>query len=268
MNWDSTLFLLARHGKTASNEKGIYRSWSNAPEAQLTSEGRQEVEESAQWLLENNAPIELIISDSLDRTLQTAEAFSSILNVDRIIALRGLHPLSMGDWTGKSKEKYPVEPFMKDHSKVIPGGESVGAFNAREFETFKGIMPLVDTMPPGSILIVGHGSTVCFLHNNVFDKGEKKIGYEGLVDPAGIIACNIDGMVPILKARSGETRMSAQDAGYMELVGAKKDGDCLKVIVPGGVSRELGCCNEFKPDGKSVKKFSCGTCEYVKGASA
>ena len=59
-------------------------------------------------------------------------------------------------------------------------------------------------------------------------------------------------------------RMDGEDAGYMELQGAAKDADCSKVKVQGGVSSELGCCNEFEPRFEGVREFSCGTCEYVK----
>jgi hypothetical protein len=60
-------------------------------------------------------------------------------------------------------------------------------------------------------------------------------------------------------------RMTPEAAGYMELKGAVKDGDCKKVSVPGGVSFQLGCCNEFEAvDEDTTKKFSCGTCEYRK----
>jgi len=61
-----------------------------------------------------------------------------------------------------------------------------------------------------------------------------------------------------------DTRMSASAAGYMELEGAKKDADCHKVKVSGGVSSELGCCNEFFPESKTVKAFRCGNCNYVR----
>lgn len=57
-------------------------------------------------------------------------------------------------------------------------------------------------------------------------------------------------------------RMSADAAGYMELEGAQKDGDCQKVAVEDGISKELGCCNEFDPQPKT-QKFSCGTCTLV-----
>jgi hypothetical protein len=60
-----------------------------------------------------------------------------------------------------------------------------------------------------------------------------------------------------------DKRMTAKDAGYMELAGAVKSGECDKVRVEAGVSRELGCCNLFQPAGKDTNRFSCGTCEYV-----
>ena len=58
-------------------------------------------------------------------------------------------------------------------------------------------------------------------------------------------------------------RIGAQQAGYMELAGAKKDGECKIVHVEGGISRELGCCNLFEPEAKATKRFHCGECEYV-----
>jgi hypothetical protein len=61
-----------------------------------------------------------------------------------------------------------------------------------------------------------------------------------------------------------EARLSAEAAGYMELAGAKKNADCHKVAVAGGVSRELGCCNKFEPEDADVQRFHCGECAYVK----
>jgi hypothetical protein len=51
-------------------------------------------------------------------------------------------------------------------------------------------------------------------------------------------------------------------SGYMELAGARKDADCGKVEVKGGISMELGCCNYFEPENSSVSAFRCGNCEY------
>lgn len=59
-------------------------------------------------------------------------------------------------------------------------------------------------------------------------------------------------------------KLSAADAGYMEFPGAIKDADCKHVDVAGGVSSELGCCNEFAWDG-TEKEFECGTCTFLIG---
>lgn len=59
-------------------------------------------------------------------------------------------------------------------------------------------------------------------------------------------------------------RISAVAAGYMELEGARKDGDCQIVEVQNGISKDLGCCNLYKPV-KGADKFNCGHCGYVTG---
>jgi len=61
-----------------------------------------------------------------------------------------------------------------------------------------------------------------------------------------------------------DSKIPSAEAGYMELSGAKKDAQCVKVEVAGGVSRELGCCNKFEPANRSVDRFNCGHCEYVR----
>jgi hypothetical protein len=68
-------------------------------------------------------------------------------------------------------------------------------------------------------------------------------------------------------ADSGAGRVSPQAAGYMELDGAQKDGDCDLVAAPGGVSGEMGCCNLFEPQ-SGAQQFSCGTCEHFSGGAS
>lgn len=266
--WDNTLFFFTRHGETPSNGLNIYRAWSNRPEAQLSDKGRQMVQEGAEFLVAQRAPIKVIIADTLDRTLETAEIYSTILGLDSIVPLRGLHPLDMGDWTGKSKDRYPVDDYLKNTKKRIPGGESVDEFDARQFLAFKTVMGVADEHPPGSVLVAGHGSNLSFLFNKVFDRGDRMIGYEGLVDPGGLVAAERDGLTPLTRVREGrDARYSADASGYMELPGAVKDADCQRVRVANGVSQEKGCCNEFKPT-KNSDEFRCGECKFVtlKGA--
>lgn len=60
-----------------------------------------------------------------------------------------------------------------------------------------------------------------------------------------------------------EQRKTAVEVDYMELPGAKKDADCRRVEVKDGVSKQLGCCNDFKFNPETKELFSCGTCKFV-----
>jgi len=71
----------------------------------------------------------------------------------------------------------------------------------------------------------------------------------------------------ISSALDASQRLSATEAGYMELEGAVKDADCHKVEVKDGVSTKLGCCNEFKPENSGVQQFRCGNCKFLKEPS-
>jgi hypothetical protein len=59
-----------------------------------------------------------------------------------------------------------------------------------------------------------------------------------------------------------QPKIPEAQAGYMELQGAVKDGDCSKVDVQGGVSLDRGCCNEFEPQDETTDTFDCGNCKY------
>ena len=61
-----------------------------------------------------------------------------------------------------------------------------------------------------------------------------------------------------------DTRMTSKEAGYMELENAFKNADCYKVNVPGGISLQLACCNEFKKESRHTQSFKCGTCTFKK----
>jgi hypothetical protein len=62
-----------------------------------------------------------------------------------------------------------------------------------------------------------------------------------------------------------ENRITAEQAGYLELPNAVKDADCDVVEVDGGVSSERGCCNSFGWKSPDVEYFRCGECRYLSG---
>lgn len=63
------------------------------------------------------------------------------------------------------------------------------------------------------------------------------------------------------KPSAAPHRVSAIAAGYLELEGAQKDGDCAIVEVKNGISKDRGCCNLWDSRPKA-DKFSCGTCTF------
>jgi broad specificity phosphatase PhoE len=198
---DDVLFFFIRHGETPDNIKKAYRSWSNAPEAQLSPAGRKAADEAGRYLKAVGANIQLVVSDSLDRVQETVERIAKSYPGAQLQFVRALHPLNMGDYTGKSKKEHPVEPFLKDKKKRIPGGETVEEFDQRQTGIFTKIFELTKDLPRASVLVGGHGSNVAYLYDEVFHPGEDSPGYEGLVEPGGLIAATPRGLVPLTRVR-------------------------------------------------------------------
>jgi broad specificity phosphatase PhoE len=201
---DDVLFFFVRHGETPDNKKQAYRSWSNSAEAQLSSEGRKAADEAGRYLKAVGANIELMIADSLDRVQETVEIIAKNFPEAQLQFVRSLHPLNMGDYTGKSKKDHPVDSFLKDKSKRIPGGETVAEFDKRQSEIFTSIFGVIKDFPRGRVLIGGHGSNVSYLYDQIFHPGQESPGYEGLVNPGGIIAATPKGLIPLTRVRGGK----------------------------------------------------------------
>lgn len=197
---DEVLFFLVRHGETAGNRKKIYRSWSNSPDAQLSPAGKKDAQEAGGYISGLGAQVEYIVADSLDRVVETCELIASCFSSAKLEIVRGLHPLNMGDFTLKLKDKHPVQPYLDSPDLRIPGGETVHEFDRRQKRAFDVIFDISRGLKGGHMVIGGHGSNVSYLYNHVYSQGDK-IGYEGLVDPGGVIAVTEQAMVPLLKVR-------------------------------------------------------------------
>lgn len=194
------LFFILRHGATASNADNCYRGWSNGPEAQLSPEGREGVRESCLFLKDCGYKFPLIICDDLDRAQETAKIAASILDIREIETVPGMKPLNVGDFTGKSKADFPIEPYLHMPDKKIPGGESHNDFDQRMAKVFSDVLELIEKIKH-PILIIGHGSTVSFLHNHMTKRPNGEVGYEGLVLPSGVLVFTEDGVIPLIKKR-------------------------------------------------------------------
>jgi hypothetical protein len=103
------------------------------------------------------------------------------------------------------------------------------------------------------IVVVGHGSTISFLHNNfqggTFSLGKgPKVGYEGLVHPGGVLTFTRQGIFPLLKSKQfdGE-KMPYKDgtplAGFVTDEQNEPPRECWNCRNFGKEISGLGYCN-------------------------
>jgi broad specificity phosphatase PhoE len=261
----NVLFVLTRHGRTQGNEKNVYRGWSNQKFAQLDDDGRNDAKEAGIFLKGLGYPFAAILVDDLERTQETAHIIAKTLGMkeDQIITDRKLRPVDVGDYTGQSKSEHPLEEYMNNPSKVIPGGESLGNFDKRQAQIFADILELVATLRK-PVLVVGHGSNASFLYHKV-NKGGKEVGYEGMTEPGGIMTFSKSGLDAIFKKRekkdSEANKLDQATVLYMtaEEIGSDKGAhcdDCWKYIgsknepgkcadVAGSIDPEKGVCGLY-----------------------
>jgi broad specificity phosphatase PhoE len=201
------LFVLGRHGRTSGNENNVYRGHSNAEFAQLDAGGRNDAREEGIFLQGTGLVFPLIITDDLDRTFETAQIIASILGIkpENIMRDKRLRPLDMGDWTGKKKDEHPLDSFMKDKSKKIPGGDSLNSLNKRQSAAFADVLETVAKLH-APVLVIGHGTNAGFLHSHV-NKSSEEIGYEGLTHPGGVSIFTKEGITPVYKKREGAPQL-------------------------------------------------------------
>jgi len=202
------LFVLGRHGRTSGNEDNLYRSHSNAEFAQLNADGRNDAREEGIFLQSIGLRFPLILTDDLDRTVETATIIAGILGIkpENIVQDKRLRPLDMGDWTGKSKDAHPLDAYMKDKSKKIPGGESLNILNKRQSLVFADILETIAKIH-SPVLVIGHGTNAGYLHTHFNKKDSKEVGYEGLTHPGGCSVFTKDGITPIFKKREGSPQL-------------------------------------------------------------
>jgi broad specificity phosphatase PhoE len=197
---DPMLFVV-RHGETANNDQGLYRGWSNEPGAQLSPEGRDLVREAGTFLRDLNLKFPFALSDDLHRCVETREILAGILGIKQEVTDERLRPVNVGDYTGKAKTDYPLEGYYANPTKKIPGGESIADFHKRMAMLMTDVLTVIDSrkcLP----LIIGHGSSVSYLHN-VYNRAEPLVGYEGLTHPGGVLLFNASGIHALTHKRNG-----------------------------------------------------------------
>jgi|ERR1700677_579480 len=194
--------LVLRHGETDLNRENCYRSWLDVP---LADSGIKQAEEAAKFL--SKFAIKRVLCSPLLRAFVTADIAAKPHKL-RVGQTRGLFPWRLGVFSGRSKKdnQQALKLFVKDRSVAIPDGESLDAFEDRQFAFFtaalgKGNQPLT--------LYVCHTSNCAALQNFTDEefRGEPEDG--DMVQPGGVLAVYWNGKVHRAEAVFGKSEPAA-----------------------------------------------------------
>lgn len=237
----SILFYGVRHGRTQGNEDGRYRGWSNKEFAQLAPEGKNDIMEAALFFKKQGITFPIVLSDDTDRAKESLQILAKILDISETEIDKRLRPLNVGDFTGKPKDEYPLDDYFKNPKKKIPGGESTGEFDRRIAKIMADILELVATLKE-PVLVILHGSTISFLHTTI---NKEQVGYEGLVEPGGVVSVSAKEVLPLLKksARQADRpeKKSSSSGSQSKESYALPGKDNLAIRVPKGGSMCKNC---------------------------
>jgi broad specificity phosphatase PhoE len=125
-------FFFLRHGQSVGNERRIAQGQVDFP---LTDVGRAQAARAAHWL--EDQEIDLILSSSLRRAVETAEIVASHLELDGVEIRPELLEIDVGLFSGlrwdEVEEQYPQEQrsFFRHWWDGVPGAETSEALYDR-----------------------------------------------------------------------------------------------------------------------------------------
>lgn len=177
--------LLLRHGTTELNEAGCFRSWLDVP---LAPEGIAQAQLAAKFL--QKYPIKRILCSPLLRAFVTADLAAKPHGL-HVNQHRGLFPWRLGVFSGKPKKdtQAALKLFVNSPQVPIPEGESLEAFENRQFAFFEAVLK----EKAGLTLMVCHTSNVVALQNFTEDERLGEPEDAETVKPGGVLAVYWDG---------------------------------------------------------------------------
>jgi probable phosphomutase (TIGR03848 family) len=151
-----TKFLLVRHATTDSVGKRLSGRLAGV---HLNENGRQQASNLAEKL--KGLSIAAVYSSPLERTVQTADAISKILDLKPIFCEDFLE-INFGEWTNLTFQELDSEPQFKRFNSFrsftrVPGGESMPEAQLR---MIKGIEKLCHKHPDETVVIVSHSDLI------------------------------------------------------------------------------------------------------------
>ena len=168
--------LLARHGETDWNARGLIQGQQNRPLSELGYRQRKVL-----FFRLRSVPLARIFTSGLDRAIQTALPLNAELGLAQEI-LPALNEAKLGVFEGESKTEFADElsarlyaKFLEDEVNVVlpGGGENLRQLDARIQEPLKLIL---ESLQSGHVLVVSHRNVNKMLIKNLlglsFEEGQ------------------------------------------------------------------------------------------------
>jgi broad specificity phosphatase PhoE len=149
-----TTVILARHGETDWNRRGIWQGHGDPP---LNAEGRRQATELARRLVAEQ-PVTAVYSSDLRRARETAELVASGLGLP-VQLDPGLREMDVGSWTGLTIAEIQERFGTDEHD-----GEKREDFDARAVAAMHRVAA---THEHAIIVVVSHGGVARALQRHV-----------------------------------------------------------------------------------------------------
>lgn len=159
---------LVRHGETDWNQKSRIQGQTDTP---LNDHGREQAQELAEKLEQEDLNIRCIYSSPQQRAYETAQIIGQKLSVSPITH-QGLEEMCMGKWEGYTwkqvKEEFPEEYqvwYTNRRYQQTPGGESYQQLLDRLLPALRYILE----RETENTLIVTHSAVIMTLMSYLYD---------------------------------------------------------------------------------------------------
>lgn len=159
---------LVRHGETDWNQKSRIQGQTDTP---LNDHGREQAQELAEKLEQEDLNIRCIYSSPQQRAYETAQIIGQKLSVSPITH-QGLEEMCMGKWEGYTwkqvKEEFPEEYqvwYTNRRYQQTPGGESYQQLLDRLLPALRDILE----RETENTLIVTHSAVIMTLMSYLYD---------------------------------------------------------------------------------------------------
>lgn len=172
--------LVARHGATVLNDNDCFRGWRDVP---LDKKGEREAKAAARFL--KKYEIRQVLTSPLLRAFTTANIEAAPHGV-AVVQHRGLFPWNVGVFAGLDKKtnQDALRLFVKSPEVTIPSGESLDAFEERQFAFWSNALRMARNS--GLTLFVAHTSNVVALVNSTTDDAAVEMENAETIEPGGV----------------------------------------------------------------------------------